>query len=362
MYYTMKDFKEKRIAVSFKNKWEQKRFLKECEKEGLQWLHGQKPTEFEFPVNECIYCGAVLKEKLTRGRKEGYEEEGCQVVKFNQILFGNWKEVERVAKKGEYIKLTNPTYTFDKEGDILKVDEAKESLIYVKGRNHKRKIDGCHNDDRFWAYEEYDYVVLERKDDKMSKFKVGDKVVANVKGEKLYGEIVETEGGCGKDMNLVKFYNWNEGHNGNGFSKKTYKGDSCWYLYDYELKSYKEGENIMKKSDLRNGAIVELRKGDKYMLFLDVENSYAKNMLVSLKDGGYLDLDDYNDDLKDSDNAKYDIVKICQNDYVGDNIHSHILKQDEDDWTWVREEEVVMTISEIEKKLGIENLKIKKED
>ena len=25
MYFTMKDFKEKQIAVSFKNKWEQKR-------------------------------------------------------------------------------------------------------------------------------------------------------------------------------------------------------------------------------------------------------------------------------------------------------------------------------------------------
>lgn len=41
---------------------------------------------------------------------------------------------------------------------------------------------------------------------------------------------------------------------------------------------------------------------------------------------------------------------------------SHVLKQDEDDWTWVREEETVMTISEIEEKLSISNLKIKKED
>ena len=38
------------------------------------------------------------------------------------------------------------------------------------------------------------------------------------------------------------------------------------------------------------------------------------------------------------------------------------LKQNEDDWTWIREEETVMTISEIEEKLGISNLKIKKED
>ena len=47
---------------------------------------------------------------------------------------------------------------------------------------------------------------------------------------------------------------------------------------------------------------------------------------------------------------------------VGDNIRRHILKQNENDWTWIREEETVMTISEIEEKLGISNLKIKKED
>lgn len=357
MYYTMKDFKEKKIAVSFKNKWEQKRFLKECEKEGLEWLGGQKPTEFKFPVNECIFCGYDRKEKLTRGRKEGYEEKGCQVVKFNQILFGNWKEVKREAKVGDYIKLTKALFTFDEVGDILKID-CIDQFPCVLGKNHLR--DTCENHEK-WAYEEDEYVVLERKDDKMTKFKVGDKVVANVKGEKLYGEIVETECGCGKDMNLVKFYNWNEGHNGNGFSKKTYKGDSCWYLYDDELKSYKEGKNIMTKSDLKSGVIVELRNGDKYMFISNAKNKYAKNSLISLKDGGYLDLDDYNDDLKDCDNANYDIVKICQNDYVGNNFRDHVIKNT-DNWTWERQEEVVMTISEIEEKLGIENLRIKKED
>ena len=350
MYYTMKDFKEKRIAVSFKNGKEQKRFLKECEKEGLKWLHGQKPTEFKFPVKECIYCGSVLKETLTRGRKEGYEEEGCQVVKFNQILFGNWKEVKRVAKKGEYIKLTNPTYTFDKNGDILKVDKAEESLIFVKGRNHKRKIDGCQNDDRFWAYEEYDYVVLERKDDKMLKFKVGDKVVANELSDERYSITNKENNWKGK---VTKVYE-------NYFSAKNSELGTEFYL-EYKCFDKLEEGDIMKRSDLRNGSIVELRKGDKYMLFLDVENSSTKNMLVSLKDGGFLNLDDYNDDLKDRDNRKYDIVKICQNDYIGNNFRDHVIN-DTDNWTWVRKEEVVMTISEIEKKLGIENLKIKKED
>lgn len=350
MYYTMKDFKEKQIAVSFKNGKEQKRFLKECEKEGLKWLHGQKPTKFKFPVNECIYCGDVLKEKLTRGGKKFYEEKGCQVVKFNQILFGNWKEVKRVAKKGEYIKLTKPTYTFDKNGDILKVDKAEGLLIFVKGRNHKRKIDGCRNDDQLWAYEEDEYVVLERRDDKMLKFKVGDKVVANKLSNERYSITNKENNWKGK---VTKVYE-------NYFSAKASELGAEFDL-DYKYFDKLEEGDIMKKSDLRNGAIVEIRKGDKYMFISDAQNKHAKNSLISLKDGGYLNLDDYNDDLKDCDNAKYDIVKICQNDYVGNNFKDHVIKNT-DNWTWVRKEEVVMTISEIEEKLGIENLKIKKED
>ena len=355
MYYTMKDFKEKRIAVSFKNRKEQKRFLKECEKEGLKWLHGQKPTKFKFPVNECIYCGSVLKEKLTRERKKFYEEKGCQIVKFNQILFGNWKEVKREAKVGDYIKLTKALFSFDEVGDILKID-CIEQLPCVLGKNHLRNTWGNHEK---WAYEETGYVVLERRDDKMLKFKVGDKVRTKVHGQDLVGVVKEID--LGIEPYLVYFENWHYGHNGNDLCKGKYEGYHCWWFEDDKLELVERGEDIMKKSDLKSGAIVELRNGDKYMLFLDVENSYTKNMLVSLKDGGYLDFDDYNDDLKDCSNAKYDIVKICQNDYIGNNFRDHVIN-DTDNWTWVREEEVVMTISEIEKKLGIENLKIKKED
>ena len=106
----------------------------------------------------------------------------------------------------------------------------------------------------------------------------------------------------------------------------------------------------MKKSDLENGAIVELRNGDKYILLFNC-----------CKYGNKED-SNYNENLKDCDDNDYDIMKLCQHSYVGDNIHCHILKRNEDDWTWIRGEETVMTISEIEEKLGISNLKIKKED
>ena len=119
----------------------------------------------------------------------------------------------------------------------------------------------------------------------------------------------------------------------------------------------------MKKSDLKNGAIVELRNGDKYILLFNCcKYGNKEDLFISLDDGCYLKLSNYNENLKDCDDNDYDIMKLCQHSYVGDNIYCHILKRNEDDWTWIRGEETVMTISEIEEKLGISNLKIKKED
>lgn len=57
----------------------------------------------------------------------------------------------------------------------------------------------------------------------------------------------------------------------------------------------------------------------------------------------------------------FDIMKVSQEKYIGDTFKDHIIK-DTNNWTWERQEEVVMTISEIEEKLGISNLKIKEED
>nr|DAZ26669.1 MAG TPA: hypothetical protein [Caudoviricetes sp.] len=119
----------------------------------------------------------------------------------------------------------------------------------------------------------------------------------------------------------------------------------------------------MKKSDLENGAIVELRNGDKFILLFNCCTFGNKeDIFISLDDGRYLYFSNYNENLNDCSDKKFDIMKVCQHNYVGNNIRSHVLKQGEDDWTWVREEETVMAISEIEEKLGISNLKIKKED
>lgn len=351
MYFTMKDFKEKEIAVSFKNKWEQKRFLKECEKYGLEWFSGSKATKTMIPVNECIAYGYCYSNSLGYCEKEFYESKGWQVVKFNQILFGEWKEVKRKANVGDYIKLTNAIFSFDEKGDILKIDGSEGCCPYVLGKNH---IKDTGDNGEKWSYVEEDYVVLEKEEKEMRKFKVGDIVSATVKGTNLKGKIVEVDSGCVNNMILVKFENWHNGHNGNGFSKKRYEGNSYWYLFGSDLKLEKEGEDIMKKSDLKNGAIVEVRCGFQYILI--------DNKLINIKSRGFLNFDNYNENLLDYDDRDFDIIKVCQEENIIDAFCEHIIRENDNYWTWERQEEVVMTISEIEEKLGINGLKIKKED
>lgn len=111
----------------------------------------------------------------------------------------------------------------------------------------------------------------------------------------------------------------------------------------------------MKKNELMNGTIVELRNGDKFILLLNIKNWFCENCLISLKNGQYLDFDDYSDDLKDSTDSEYDIIKICQNDYVGDNFKEHIIVET-DHWTWVRDEE---EIKNEDKNISYEIFKIK---
>lgn len=200
-------------------------------------------------------------------------------------------------------------------------------------------------------------------------FKVGDKVEAIVHGEKITGIIKEVNAGIFHKENLIYFNNWHEGHNGNDCCKRKYEGYNCWYLRDEELVLIERDGNSMKKSDLKNGAIVETREGSKYILLLDaIGFGKVKSMFIELETGNYLDFDDYENDLTYHNErySEFDIMKVCQNDYVGDNIKLHILKRSQicgaKHWTWERQEKVVMTISEIEEKLGIKGLKIKKED
>lgn len=58
----------------------------------------------------------------------------------------------------------------------------------------------------------------------------------------------------------------------------------------------------MRKADLVTGLTVQTRDGDWYLVY--------DGKLVD--HDGYLDLEDYTDELRDEDNqSKYDIMKVC---------------------------------------------------
>lgn len=121
----------------------------------------------------------------------------------------------------------------------------------------------------------------------------------------------------------------------------------------------------MKKSDLRNGDIIQTRDGTKCIVLLNIkEFESVKDFLIDLKSGDYLELEDYTSGLHYKGSVKYDIMKVCSNVYVGDNFRHHIINDfdykydyDHAEWTWEREteeEKKKMTILEIERELGYE--------
>ena len=120
----------------------------------------------------------------------------------------------------------------------------------------------------------------------------------------------------------------------------------------------KEGIEVNKftKADLKDGMVVKIREGMFYMYF----QKWGK----LVRTDGHLNIKDYNEDLTLKNTVfgaerGFDIVQV----YELDDIHSFKFSESSCimNLIWERPEEVVMTIPEIEKKLGITNLKIVKE-
>ena len=97
----------------------------------------------------------------------------------------------------------------------------------------------------------------------------------------------------------------------------------------------------MKKQDLNNGDIVQLRNGEKYIVLKNAKifNTFD-DILIGLETGLNCPLNEYDDDLyiKPRGFSKLDIVKVCSDEYVGDNIRKHII-DNLDLWTWRREDD-----------------------
>ena len=89
--YTMNDFIEKKIAVSFANREERIEFLKLCEKAGLMWRGGQLPTDsFALGIlcdGHQIKCGFGNKqnEYLTYSSAGSHKGEGWKTVPFSEF-------------------------------------------------------------------------------------------------------------------------------------------------------------------------------------------------------------------------------------------------------------------------------------
>ena len=89
--YTMKDFIEKKIAVTFANRAERIEFLKMCQKAGLRWRGGTLPLD-SFAIDggldgHQIECGFGDKrdKKLTHSPDGCHEVDGWKIVPFSEF-------------------------------------------------------------------------------------------------------------------------------------------------------------------------------------------------------------------------------------------------------------------------------------
>lgn len=117
-------------------------------------------------------------------------------------------------------------------------------------------------------------------------------------------------------------------------------------------------DNKFKKGNLSNGCILGTKRGNKYIFLKNAKNGVYDNMdlLINIQTGGHLALDIYNDNLEDMDyDHDHDIIKICDMDFVGDNIRNHMIKNT-DYWTAVKEKNKEEELKEI-----IEEIRIKTE-
>lgn len=89
--YTMKDFIEKKIAVTFANREERIEFLKMCQKAGLKWCNGMLPLDgfatgrgLDGHQIECGF-GAKRDKHLTHSTAGCHKNEGWKIVPFSEF-------------------------------------------------------------------------------------------------------------------------------------------------------------------------------------------------------------------------------------------------------------------------------------
>lgn len=69
-----------------------------------------------------------------------------------------WRVVKRSVKAGDFIRLIDTPYSFNRKGDILRADRVDGNNCYVCGDKHPRLTS---NKNVEWCYNWYDYEVVE---------------------------------------------------------------------------------------------------------------------------------------------------------------------------------------------------------
>lgn len=80
--YTMKDFIDGKIAVTFQNRKERLKFLKICEEEGLRWLSGDPATRFDPGDGAAILFGSCGRDNLTY---RDAAQKDCKTIPFSEF-------------------------------------------------------------------------------------------------------------------------------------------------------------------------------------------------------------------------------------------------------------------------------------
>ena len=90
MSFTMRDFIKEDIAVSFKDEIEQKEFLEECQKFGIDWgdmaATDFVPAEFEDP-DGLVLIYMFDMETLIYDEEDLFKDRGYEIVPFSEFKF-----------------------------------------------------------------------------------------------------------------------------------------------------------------------------------------------------------------------------------------------------------------------------------
>jgi hypothetical protein len=143
---------------------------------------------FDFNVGAKLAVDRLIGKSICAGEEKKDEIE--------------WKVVKRPVKVGDYIRLINTPYSFDKIGDILKVDHV-DCCAVVYQKNHPKKSEMVipPSSNFRWNYRNSMYEVVE-------------KVTKEVKETPKYynGKVVCTNAGyVPEDLTVGKIYTFVDG-------------------------------------------------------------------------------------------------------------------------------------------------------